>query len=80
MKQREITGNENIKWTCVQAYAGLDGKVSKETQELSENNDGTVTVVCTPSGGAQTVRLQLSKDWEQQLSDEDLSHEIQSNT
>ena len=79
MKQREITGKENIKWTCVQAYAGLDGKLSEETLELSENNDGTVTVVCTPSGGAQTVRLQLSRDWEQQLSDEDLAAQIQSN-
>ena len=79
MKQREITGKENIKWTCVQAYAGLDGKLSEETLELSENNDGTVTVVCTPSGGAQTVRLHLSRDWEQQLSDEDLAAQIQSN-
>jgi len=76
MKQREITGNDNIKWTCVQAYAGLDGKVSEETEELSEDNNGTVTVVCTPSGGAQTVRLQLQKGWEDQLSDDDLAGKI----
>ena len=64
----------------MQAYAGLDGKVSEETQELSENNDGTVTVVCTPSGGAKTVRLQLAKDWEQQLSEEDLANQVDANS
>ena len=77
MKQREVTDKEKIRWTCVQAYAGLDGKVSEETEQLSENTDGTVTVVCTPSGGAQTVRLQLSKDWEEKLPDDDLAKAIE---
>lgn len=76
MKQREVIDSENIKWTCVQAYAGLDGKVSDETEQISKNNDGTVTVVCTPSGGAQTVRLQLPGDWENNMNDEDLAGKI----
>ena len=80
MKQREVTDRENINWTCVQAYAGLDGEVSEEARELSKNNDGTVTVVCTPSGGAKTVRLQLAKDWEQQLSEEDLANQVDANS
>jgi hypothetical protein len=71
MKQREVTDKDNVKWTCVQAYSGLDGKVSEKTSELSENDEGEVPVVCTPSGGAQSVRLQLSKEWES-LSDEEL--------
>jgi len=76
MKQREVTAKDNIKWTCVQAYAGLEGKVSEKVAELSENNDGKVPVVCTPSGGAQSVRVELDADWEEQLSDEDLISKI----
>ena len=72
MKQREITDKENVRWTCVQAYAGLEGKVSEKTEELSESNTGKVPVVCTPSGGAQSVRIELQKDWEDKLSDDDL--------
>ena len=76
MKQREVTDSENIRWTCVQAYAGMEGKVSEKTVELSENNDGKVPVVCTPTGGAQSVRIELNKDWEDQLSDEELANSI----
>jgi predicted transcriptional regulator len=72
MKQREVTDKDNIKWTCVQAYAGLEGQVSEKVAELSENHKGEVPVVCTPTGGAQTVRLNLKDNWEEQLSDEDL--------
>ena len=71
MKQREVTDSDNVRWTCVQAYSGLDGKVSEKTSELSQNDEGEVPVVCTPSGGAQSVRLQLSKEWES-LPDEEL--------
>lgn len=64
MKQREVTDTQNTKWTCVQAYSGMDGKVSDKIEELSENDEGQVPVICTPTGGAQSVRLELSKDWE----------------
>jgi hypothetical protein len=72
MKQREVTDKENVRWTCVQAYAGLEGKVSEKVEELSESNGGKVPVVCTPSGGAQSVRIELQKNWEEKVSDDDL--------
>jgi hypothetical protein len=72
MKQREVTDNENLKWTCVQAYAGLEGKISEETEERTESNEGKVTVVCTPSGGAKTVRIELQRDWEESVKDDEL--------
>jgi hypothetical protein len=33
MKQREITDNENITWTCVQAFAGVGGKAAAEATD-----------------------------------------------
>jgi hypothetical protein len=76
MTQREVTDQENLTWTCVQAYAGLDTKAAEKATELTEAQDGTVTVVCTPSGGAQTVRLQLPANWLKETSDEDLVAQI----
>ncbi len=75
MKQREVTDAENVKWTCVQAYSGLDGNISEKVTELSENTIGEVPVICTPSGGAQSIRLQLTKEWES-FSDEELINAI----
>ncbi len=58
----------------MQAYAGglADKQIENAAAKLAENTDGTVPVVCTPSGGAQTVRLELDKNWLEDLSDEDL--------
>lgn len=72
MQQREVTDKDNTTWTCVQAYAGVDSQAAAEATERSESEEGTVPVVCTPSGGAQTVRLELQKDWLENLSDEEL--------
>jgi len=77
MKQREVTDKENTTWTCVQAYGGIEGKAGKKAAALAETEVGTVPVVCTPSGGAQTVRLELAKDWSDNLPDEDLAAAIQ---
>ncbi|GAB2532487.1 hypothetical protein [Rufibacter soli] len=76
MTQREVTDQDNLTWTCVQAYAGLDTKAAEKATELTEAPDGNVTVVCTPSGGAQTVRLQLPANWLEETSDEDLVEQI----
>lgn len=76
MKQREVTDQQNTTWTCVQAYAGVDGNAAAEATKRSETDAGDVPVVCTPSGGAQTVRLELSKDWFDNLSDEELTTAI----
>jgi hypothetical protein len=76
MIQREVSDKENTAWTCVQAYSGLEGKQGEKAAELAESKDGKVPVVCTPSGGAQTVRLELDSNWEEQLSDEELVQAI----
>lgn len=73
---REVTDAEGITWTCVQAYAGLsEGNENAEAAKV-EGADDRYRVVCTPSGAAQSVRLELPGDWEKGLSDEDLLREI----
>ncbi|SIT84588.1 hypothetical protein [Pontibacter indicus] len=76
MNQREVTDSENTTWTCVQAYGTLSKENADKAAELTEDTNGEVTVVCTPSGGAQTVRLQLPKDWLESVSDEELVKQI----
>jgi molybdopterin-biosynthesis enzyme MoeA-like protein len=75
MNQREVTDKENITWTCIQAFAGTESKLAEKATQLIENN-GKLPVVCTPSGGAQTVRLELDIQWKDQLSDEELLKSI----
>ena len=70
MEIKEVTDNDNVRWQCVEAYSGIDGTENKHDSE-------TVTVVCTPSGGAQTVRLELRHDWQSTLSDEQLIQKIE---
>ena len=48
---REVTDADAIKWSCIEATAAGD-------------DDGAVAVVCTPSGGAQSVRLELPPEWD----------------
>ncbi|RDC63731.1 hypothetical protein AHMF7616_02339 [Adhaeribacter pallidiroseus] len=76
MKQREVTDNQNTTWTCVQAYAAVNSEAAEKATVISENAAGEVPVVCTPRGGAQTVRLQLPKSWLAEYSDEQLVQEI----
>ena len=72
MIQREVQDSENVTWSCVQALSGLSGEAGEEAAERVESEEGTVPVVCTPSGGEQSVRVELAKGWEKQMSDEDL--------
>lgn len=72
MTQREVQDAENITWTCVQVFAGTSGEAAAQAAERVESADGKVPVVCTPSGGKQSVRLELDKGWAGQMSDEDL--------
>ena len=78
---REVTDGEGIIWTCIQAYAGLqdqkEKKVDSDTAARVEGQKDRYHVVCTPSGGAQSVRVELVGDWEDALSDEDLLREIE---
>ncbi len=72
MKQREVQDTENLTWTCVQAFSGVGGEAADRAAERVESADGSVPVVCTPRGGAQSVRLQLNNGWDEQLGDPDL--------
>lgn len=72
MIQREVQDSENVTWSCVQALSGLSGDAGEEAAERVESDEGKVPVVCTPSGGEQSVRVELPKGWDEQMSDEDL--------
>jgi hypothetical protein len=72
LTQREVQDEENTTWTCVQALSGLSGEAAEKAAERVESAEGTVPVVCTPSGGKQSVRLVFPKDWAERLSDADL--------
>ncbi len=75
---REFTDGEGVTWSCVEAYAGLDADGEGKNLARVEGDENLLHVVCTPSGGAQTVRLELPRDWETALSDEDLATAIRS--
>lgn len=76
MTQRQVQDDENTTWTCVQALSGLTGQAAEEAAERIESEEGTVPVVCTPNGGAQSVRLELARDWAEAMSDEALLNAI----
>jgi hypothetical protein len=76
--QREVTDGEGTKWVCVQAYAGLTGDGGDKEAARVDGEGDLFEVVCTPSGGAQTVRLQLAGGWENDRTDEELLREIES--
>lgn len=61
----------------MQAFSGMSKDKTEKATELAEDKRGQVTVVCTPSGGAQTVRLQLDENWNESISDETLIKAIE---
>jgi hypothetical protein len=75
MTQREVSDHENTTWSCVQAYSANLASGSNDKPDIT-NENGTVTVVCTPSGGAQTVRLELTPDWIESISEVELVQKI----
>lgn len=74
MKEREITDQEGTSWSCVQAYSGGNGDNTEKAAELTDGD--TIPVVCTPSGGAQSVLLQLPQNWMEEMSDQELLEAI----
>lgn len=76
---REVNGGDGIAWSCVEAYAGLSDAGGGEAAERAAAGGGKRAVVCTPSGGAKSVRLELPADWEKSLADGDLLREIEAN-
>ena len=67
---REVIDPHGTTWACVQAFAGLGADADKTEAARVEGAPDHVHVICTPSGGAKSVRIQLPEAWEQQLSDE----------
>jgi hypothetical protein len=74
--ERKVRDREGIEWTCVQAYAGVAqtaaAGAAAEAADRTVSGEGTVPVVCTPSGAEATVRLELPKEWAEGMSDEEL--------
>jgi hypothetical protein len=73
---REVTGEDGVRWTCAQAYAGLSDAAEKDAAARVDGAREAYRVVCTPSGGAKSVELELPGDWEQAMPDEALLRAI----
>lgn len=69
--------SEGIRWNCVEAYAGLSTGGSGGDAAKVEGGGDRFRVVCTPSGGAKSVELELPGGWEESLTDDDLVKEIE---
>ena len=59
---REIVDANGVTWSCIQAFAGLGDSPEKENAAQVEGSPDSFHVVCTPTGGAKSVRLQLPGD------------------
>ena len=73
---REVTDASDITWTCIQAFAGLGADAEKAEAAQVKGAPDRVYVVCTPSGGAHSVRVALPAAWEAEVTDEDLLRAI----
>ena len=69
---REITDSDGIIWTCIQAFSDLGKDPEKTEAARVDGKADAFQVVCTPSGGARSVRIELPGDWEQNTSNEEL--------
>lgn len=74
---REVTAPDGITWTCIQAFSGLGKDPEKIEAARVDGEADAFQVVCTPSGGAQSVRIELPGDWETKISEEQLLDMIQ---
>lgn len=59
---RTVTGDDSVAWSCVQAVS---------------TTDDVVTVVCTPSGGERSVRIELPPSWLDDVPDAELLEAIE---
>ena len=78
---RDVTATDGNTWSCIQAFAGLGGAAERHAEKIGaarvEGAADRVHVVCTPSGGAHSVRLALPRSWEAELSDAEVLEGIQ---
>ncbi|NMO15403.1 hypothetical protein HPC49_21115 [Pyxidicoccus fallax] len=75
---REVKDGDGVTWSCIQAFSGLGESREKEEAAKVDGRRDRYHVVCTPSGGAKSVRVELPGDWETGLSDEALLKAIHS--
>ncbi|MBD2059073.1 hypothetical protein H6F88_24255 [Oculatella sp. FACHB-28] len=75
--ERVVSDQNGITWTCIQAFTGLSDQAENKDAAQVKGEEDAYWVVCTPSGGAQSVRLKLPGDWESACSDEALLQEIE---
>lgn len=75
--EREVKSADGTTWKCVQAFSGLSDSTENQDAAQVKGEPDTYWVVCTPSGGAQSVRLKLQGEWYSNYSDEALLNEIQ---
>ncbi len=73
---REISDADGITWSCIQAFAGLGNSPEKVDAARVEGREELVHVACTPSGGAQSVRVELPDGWEESVPDDVLLKKI----
>jgi hypothetical protein len=69
---REVTDADGIVWSCIQAFAGLGNDPAKVAAARVEGMPDHVHVVCTPDGGACSVRIALPGDWEDKCPDAEI--------
>lgn len=75
--ERVVNHSDGTTWTCIQAFTGLSDHTENREAGQVKGKEDTYWVVCTPSGGAQSVRLQLPEDWETACSDNALLQAIE---
>jgi hypothetical protein len=65
----EISDAEGRTWSCVQAVVGFGNDPEKANTARMHGERGRLDVVCTPNGGAKSVRIDLAGGWEEGMSD-----------
>jgi hypothetical protein len=75
---RTVTAPDGITWTCIQTFSGLGKDPDKMEAARIDGEADAYQVVCTPSGRAQSVRIELPGNWERSISEEQLLDMIRS--
>jgi len=76
MDIKEIQTADGIRWQCAEAM--IKPADDKSSPSGKDERD-LVMVVCTPTGGAQSVRIELKTDWKESVPDEELARAIEQN-
>jgi hypothetical protein len=69
---REVTDADGVTWSCIQALAGLGNDPAKAAAARVDGTADRYRVVCTPSGKAHSVRVELPGGWEETCPDDEI--------